>query len=657
MERKFYIRISLLLIALISWGANTSAKKKFTFGPSYAWSITEPLCERFPSTIDTLQLNYHRQALAWMPSIAWNCTGNLGAEGINMIFFDRPQMSEFFFSDALSAWLPSLEKQRFYNTKIPMTLLSYNTGGGRDATQDRLRAEFSGNVNKRLQFGAGLDYIYSKGSYQYQADKDFSWKLSSSYIGDRYELQAFINSYNFLNKENGGITDDRYITDLQAFTGNTKIDAKSIPVKFSNAHSKITGTDFVMNHRYKVGYYHHERDSLTDTIKSSTYIPVTSFIWTFRYKGEKHMYRNDAPGEDMNYFPNTYLSDTGSEDYTRYWKITNTVGIQLLEGFHKYAKFGLAAFVTHEYRRYYQNSDSALLNPSERLTPFPDIKVPQVGNENLLYVGGQLTKKKGSLLNYNVVARFGLIGASVGDIDVKGDVSTKFKLWRDTVTIRAYGYFKNIEAPYLTNHFISNHFAWENKFGKTRRFRVGGELNIPFSGTNINVGFENIQNHIFFNSNGMPEQYGNSVQILSVTLKQNLHWRALHWDNEVTFQTTSNQSVIPLPKVALNTNLYAQFPIVRVLKVQAGIDCNYYTLYKAPVYNPATMTFCNQDKVEIGNYPVMNVYINFKLYKARFFVMMSHLNQGWFGKNAFNSPHYPINTRKFQFGISVDFAN
>ena len=109
-----------------------------------------------------------------------------------------------------------------------MTLLSYNFGGGRDNSQDRLTGVFSGNVNKKLQIGANIDYLYSKGSYNNQADKNLAWGLSGSYMGDRYELQAFYNHYNLLNKENGGITDDLYITDPELLQGgNASISPKN----------------------------------------------------------------------------------------------------------------------------------------------------------------------------------------------------------------------------------------------------------------------------------------------------------------------------------------------------------------------------------------------------------------------------------------------
>jgi hypothetical protein len=69
------------------------------------------------------------------------------------------------------------------------------------------------------------------------------------------------------------------------------------------------------------------------------------------------------------------------------------------------------------------------------------------------------------------------------------------------------------------------------------------------------------------------------------------------------------------------------------------------------------MSFANQQEIKVGNYPFMNVYANMKLSKARFFVMFSHVNQGLTGKNYFSLPHYPLNPRRFQIGVSVDFAD
>lgn len=654
----FYVAVALALIA------DVSLAKSPVIAPSYAWKMLPPLGLHEPATIDTLLYNYYLKSVPNDVSLAWATTGNLGAQGMNMIYFDRPVMSDFFFHDPLAHWLPEKGNHKFYNTRVPMTLLSYNFGGGRENSQDRLTAVFSGNVNKRFEIGANIDYLYSKGSYNYQADKDLAWGLSSSYMGDRYEMQMFYNHYNLLNKENGGITDDLYITDPEQLQGgNASINPKTIPTRLTAAHNRLRGKEFFINSRYKVGYWHITPPNDTipgDTIEHREYIPVSSFIWTLDYNAATHMFKNTNAEEAREFWANSFLSDNGSTDLTSYWSLKNTFGISLLEGFHKYAKFGLAAYLTHEIRRYNQTIDSIPLGEGrpENLTPYPfDSKLAPKTTENLLWVGGQLTKQQGSLLRYEVTGRLGVAGPVAGDVHIEGNVATKFKLLGDSLTINAFGRFSNEEAPFLMKQYVSNHFIWDNDFGKTRRLKLGGWLTLPRTGTYINAGVENIQNMIYFGANSMPQQHGGSVQIVSASLSQDFKVGILHWNNKLNFQTSSNEAVLPLPKFSVYSNLYLLFKVAKVLEVQFGVDCDYYTKYYAPGYQPATTVFYNQREMKCGNYPFMNAYANMKLSKTRFYVLFSHVNQGLTGNNYFSMPHYPMNPRRFQLGVSVDFAN
>lgn len=631
----------------------------------YAWQLLEPLGIHEPSTIDTLLYNYGQRSVPSAQSPAYASVGNLGGSGMNMLYFERKPMSDFFFRDALRSWLPMQGDHRFYNTRIPMTLLSYNTGGGRDNKQDRLQATFSGNATSRLQFGAMVDYIYSKGSYANQSVKNLIWGLSSSYMGDRYEYQTFFNHYNGLNKENGGITDDLYITDpAQLQGGQTSIDAASIPTNLTAARTRIKGQEFYMNHRYKVGFWRvtPPNDSIPgDTLEHRVYVPVTSFVWTFDYTDAHHTFINGSSTEAADFWENQYLTTGNSVDPTSYWSLKNTVGIQLLEGFNKYAKAGLSAYVTYEIRRFNQGIDSIPISGPDRpelLTPYPyDTKVSPKATQNLLWVGAQLTKQQGKLLRYDATARIGVVGAAAGEINVNGKVSARFKLLGDSIRVTAYGLFANESAPYLMNNYVSNYFIWQNDFGKTRRLRLGGEIQIPQTRTLLNVGVENIQNALYFNEKCLPMQNGGSVQVISASLNQNFRVGILNWNNKITFQTSSNQAVIPLPKLAVYSNLFIRFRVAKVLHVDLGLDCDYYTKYTAPGFQPATMSFYNQQDIKVGNYPFINVYANMKLKRARFYIMMSHVNQGMTGDNYFAMPHYPMNPRRFQMGVSVDFAN
>lgn len=294
------------------------------------------------------------------------------------------------------------------------------------------------------------------------------------------------------------------------------------------------------------------------------------------------------------------------------------------------------------------------------MTPFPsNFHIPNTTTRNLLWVGGRLQKDKGALLRYAASARFGLVGDVVGDLELDGQLSTKFKLFGDSVRIAAGAEFRNQAQPYLLQNYISNNFIWQNDFGKTRRYKIDGELLIPWTRTTLNAGVENIQNYVFFNSESLPQQDGGNVQVFSARLDQKFKVGILNWNNTLYYQKSSNENVLPLPQFTIYSNLFLDFIAFRVLKLQIGVDCDYYTSYNALNYQPATMSFHVQgnDKVKVGNYPFCNAYITARLYKTRFYFLWSHVNQGWFSKNSFLLPYYPMNPRRIEMGLSVDFAN
>ncbi len=620
-----------------------------------------PLGLREPAGIDTLFEDYSRRFVPSEVSDAWATTGNFGAEGLDMIFDRRPAMSDFYFRDAVATWLPGPDKMKFYNTHIPMTLVGFSTGGGKENTQELLTVDFSGNINKRAQIGAMLDYLYSKGAYANQAAKDLNWGFSGSYIGDRYEFQGYFYHYNLLNKENGGITDMLYIEDPAELQGGVStIESKSIPTRLNYAHNRFSGQQIYLNNRYKVGYWHEEQ--VDDTTTTRTYIPVSSFIYTFDYTSGKRLLTDDSRNEMDEYWGRCYLNPEMTRDQTEYWTLSNTLGVSLLEGFHKYAKFGLAAYITHKVRRYTLPADTVdRSNPEVMglLTPWPE-DVPQMKRrttEQLAYVGAQLTKTRGALLRYEGTAELGILGPVAGDIHADGKIHTQIPLLSDSLRVTAFANFRNEEAPYLTKRYYSNHFIWHNDFGKQRTLRLGGTVSLPVTGTKFTLSVSSLQNHIYFDSDGYPRQHGGNVQVLAMTLTQNFKVSHFHWDNRVTYQTTSDDAIIPLPKLAVYSNAYLLTRIA-TLHIQIGVDCNYYTSYYTPSYQPGTVAFTNQREMKLGNYPLCNVYANMKLSRTRFFVMYSHFNQGLFGGSKyFSMPYYPLNPSRFQLGLSVDFAN
>ncbi len=662
-----------------------TAEKKETYKPGNAWKITYPLGTHEESTIDTLLYNYQRNFIPALNSDAWAGTGSFAAEGINMIYFQRPEPGQFMFTDALSHYLPSFSKEKFYNVYVPMTLLDYNFGGNRDNHTDRLKGVFAGNVNRKIGLGANIDYLYTKGAYNSDAAKNLIYGIQGYFNSNHYEMQAFFNHYNSVNQENGGITDDLYITDpAQLQGGVSQIEPKSIPTRLNGAQNRVIGTRAYMSHAYKIGFWRDDTQP-GDTTERMTLVPVTKFIYSLDYRYNHHIFKNTRAEEEEAFWKNTYFNTESTFDDTRYTSVTNTFGISMIEGFQKWAKFGLSAYASYEYDRFNQsyrvqeNQDNPEQpsvpdeNPGDQqpeddsgdtgnrgLTPLPaGVSLDPVHTRNRLWVGGRLEKMKGSLLKYAVNAKFGLLGDAAGDLDINGYVETKFKLGKDSVRISAEGFFRNQTPSYLLRHYISNHFIWDNDFGKTRSFRVSGHLHIPWTKTDLRAGVENVQNMVYFNPDCLPTQHGGSVQVFSASIEQKLKFGIWNWNNTVTYQTSSNQDVLPLPSLAIYSNMFLDFRFVKVLRVQLGIDCDYYTLYNGLNYQPATMSFGVQgnDPIKVGNFPIANAYLTAKLYKVRFFVLWSHVNQGLFGSKYFALPHYPIDPRQLRFGLSIDFAN
>jgi hypothetical protein len=91
------------------------------------------------------------------------------------------------------------------------------------------------------------------------------------------------------------------------------------------------------------------------------------------------------------------------------------------------------------------------------------------------------------------------------------------------------------------------------------------------------------------------------------------------------------------------------------LDLQLGADVRYHTAYFAPAYMPSTSQFHTQSDVKIGNYPVVNLYLNFHLKRTRLFIEYYHINQLFMKGSIFSMPNYPINPALLKAGLLWNF--
>jgi len=632
----------------------------------FSWKIDERLGNIFETPVDTIQHAFQNTNDTGGPTGHYTYLGNLGAPRISHVFFERKETSQFFFTDPYDFTVRRPEDIVYTNTKSPFTNLTYYKQGDGRYGEERFKAYFAVNVNKRLGFGFDIDYTYGRGKYTSQSTALFNGNLFAYYRGDNYDMHfSFINE-NLKVAENGGIADDRYITHpLEMAEGRKTYATYDIPINLNDIWNKNTGYHAFLTHRYNLGFYRDVTQE-NDTVTRTVFVPVTSFIHTVKMDMNRRKYISYDKEQNQTYFQNNYLGND-STDVTKHFSIKNTVGISLREGFNKWAKAGLTAFMSFEHRRF---------TLTDTLDGTAGRRIPTDYKENILSVGGQLIKEQGKTIHYNVLGEVALIGEDAGQFSVEGQGDLNFRLFGDTVRLEANAYIKNLNPTFYFRHFHSKHYWWDNEdLSKIMRTRIEGKLNIDRWRTQLKVGVENIknytyldntsikitdkQNEVSFKNNIAVRQHSGNIQVFNAALRQDFKLGILHLDNEVVYQKSSNQQVLPLPDLVLYHNLYIQFGLAkRVLNIELGADVRYFTQYYAPDYAPAIGQFYLQNpetRFKLGGYPLVNAYLNLHLKRTRIFVQMYNLIQGTGEKSYFLAPHYPLNPRILKVGLSWNF--
>ena len=642
----------------------------------YQWKVTRRLGNIIPIPVDTLHAGFQNTNDPAGPTGQYNYLGNLGSPRMSRIFFDRKEESQFFFTDPYDQSVLRPEDVTFTNTFSPYTNLTYYKSFQNRNSEERFKSYFAINANKRLGFGFYIDYLYGRGMYNNQSTAFFNGGLFASYRGDKYDMHFIFNNDNLKMRENGGIADDRYITDpLGMAEGKKQYQSTDIPTVLNKVWNHNTSYHTFLTHRYNLGFYREKVDSLTNDKLSAAndsietireFVPVTSFIHTLEldFNGRKYITQDDA--QNRQYFEHTYFGND-SIDQNRRTSLRNTFGISLREGFNKYAKAGLTAFLTHEYR------DFTLPDS----TDVPDQRIIKHYKENVVYVGGELLKEQGKLLHYKVLGEYAVAGEDAGQFRLEGNGDLNINLLGDSVRLDVNAYIKNLNPVFYYRNFHSKHYWWDNSdLSKIMRTRVEGKLNFNRLGTTLRAGVENIKNYTYlantsvpvtnsngeiisFKNNAAVRQHSGNIQVFTAMLQQKLKFGIFHLDGEVAYQKSSEPSILPLPELSAYGNLYLHAGLVKnVLKVSLGADVRYFTKYNAPDYSPVIGQFYLQNPentVAIGGCPMVNVYANLHWKRTRIFVMMYNVNQNSGNSRYFLAPHYPISPRILKLGISWNF--
>ena len=636
--------------------ATIDTTKKFNY-----WRITERTGEMYTVIPDTFLTDYFHRTNVEGLGVSMAYLGNLGTPLESRIYFERENRSDFLFSDNFRYYLKQPDTYNFINAKVPYSNLSYQTAGSRANKEERLQALLTLNFGKKLNIGTSIDYLYARGFYNSQGTKHTDWVFFGNYLADRHQVHLFLNpASSYANGENGGLIDDNYIVRPELVSGQNN-QTKNFPMQFDNTWNSMSGNRYYLNYRYTLGF-----NKITDQVDEEgneikQFVPVSSAIYTLDYTDKKRrFYTDDSTSVNRYYSYVDHLNPNRKKqfpsDSTSYRSIKNTLGLSLREGFSGWAKFDLTAYITHDIRQF-TLMDTIPATPSDSL-----IFNSRTSNHYSTFVGGELVKKTGKILRYNAQGSFGVVGYNLGDFNLSGNIETRIPFLKDTASVFALGYIKNISPAYYENHYFSQYFKWDNDFNKIKKVYAGGRIKIPHTRSEVSLGVENITNYIYFDGTGHPKQYDGNIQVMALSLQQNFKLGALHWDNQVVYQTSSNQDILPLPAISAYSSLFIQFVVSKVLKVQMGANAHYWTRYYSPAYEPAIQQFRlqneNHDRVKTGEYPLLSGFLNCHLKQTRFFLQYYNLGAMFISPpQYFSIPHYPVNPPLLKMGVSIDFYN
>ena len=618
--------------------------------------------ERHFNRVETFEwdtaFNYHFHDYPYLKEdIGGTFLGMTGSAVQTYNFFKRedPRSTVSYFAP-YESWTYTASSIPMFNTKTPYTELAYygNLFNSETTSNDDIRIFTTQNILPALNVALEYKTYGGAGILKNQKARNKTAFATANYLGKRYLAHGGIIWNNINRVENGGVIDNKWIRD-------TTVDVREVDVFLSSATNKYTKRTVFFDQSLRVPFsfiedLRHRGDSnyvRKDTlIKDLTSVFLgTSTEWSVYNK----MYTDavgaaDAAGRAF-YHEKFYMNPAKSADSLHTMRLDNRVYLRFQPWHENSVVSKVEGGVGDRYQSHYNlRPGSYLYKPS-----------PEKWNTVYAYAGaeGRLSR----YFEWDALGQLDFAGHGAGDFFIRGKAKLSvFPFRRDSLSpISLTARFETDlkEPDFYEQHMYTNHYMWDNAFSKTSTTRIQGSLDFPKWKIHASAGYALLANNIYYDTLGVIRQNPEAMSVLTAALRKDFHLGILRLENSALFQLSSNENVVPLPKLAVNLRWYLQFPIVSedVLKMQIGVDARYNTKWYTPGFNPVTGTFYNQNEERYGDTPYFDAFINMQWKMACIFLKMENVGEGWPMKqhDYFSAHHYIHPRRIFKFGITWPF--
>lgn len=516
----------------------------------------------------------------------------------------------------------------YYNVATPFTDLFY-----RSVVQQgqMLDAFITLNTSENLNFAVAYKGLRSLGNYINSLSSNGNFRFITSYntSDKRYFLKLHITAQDFTNQENGGIVSrDEFESGNEPFTQRERIN-----VFFRDATSVLKGNRYFFDHTFRIN-------------KTNP----NSIVLHHQFTYENKFFEFTQPAISDR-FGEAYTSAVRNK--TRNNRMYNLLGA----GYTNETLGSIEVFVEdYNYNYYYK---TLILNREG------GISVPNQINDRINTFGARYSYQKnnwkGNLQISNSITSQSLSNM-IADLKYTVNDNTAFMFAYQKMNKLPDNNFTLYQSDYIA-------YNWFNDFKNEKINTLS--FNADTKWLSAGVTYTTFNDHLYFsddynpadgedNLNRLlvsPKQYSGTINYLSVKLNREFKFRKFGFDNTVLFQKSSqDDNIINIPElVTRNTLYYTNSFFKKALYLQTGVTFQYFTDYYADDYNPLIGEFYVQDKMKIGNFPLIDFFVNAKIKQFRIFLKAEHLNSGFTGYQFYSAPNYPYRDFTFRFGIIWDF--
>ncbi|MGP1992445.1 putative porin [Zobellia laminariae] len=531
------------------------------------------------------------------------------------------------------------EDIKYYNVATPMSDLFFKTTLEEGQLLD---ASLAFNTSKRLNFSLAYKGFRSLGKYQYNQAESGNFRATTNYVtkNNRYSLRGHIAAQDIDNEENGGLLND----ELQFESGDDNFsDRVKIDVRFSDASSRILGKRYYFDHLYKL--LRKEQDS------SSQEKTSLGIGHQFNYETKYYAFNQTTPNE---YYGDNLVSPIVDKASLK------TMYNQVNAEFYNATLGRLQGNISLYNYNYFFNS--ILINDE-------GVTIPSRLKGEEIAVGAEYEKRiKGFQLK--AMAKYNLSGELGGN---QMNASASYELNdKHKVTVSAFGSSKMPNFNFLLYQSDYENYNWLNidNFEKEQVYGLRLDLESELWG-NLMVSYSTVDNYSYFgedpsqtiedgmeNATIRPLQENNVLNHTKIKYSKEFKLGSFALNNTVMYQNVSQANqVLNVPELVTRNTLYFSSDVFKkAMFLQTGVTLKYFTAYNMDAYNSLLGEFYLQNDQKLGNFPMLDFFINAKIQQTRIYLKAEHFNSLFNSEPTYYSaPNYPYRDFVIRFGLVWNF--